>query len=209
VHDADTGFGQALDLDLDLGQALDPDLGQALGADAEGALDAGAGLEPAPRAGAGAGIERALAIAYRYLSARERTQAEMRTHLERRGTDPQDIEWSIHELGEQGHLDDARFSRLFVQDKRELDEWGGDRIRQALLARGVERDVVDAALAEHEQNSDGGEIDRALAILRRRFPSPSGDRRERERALGVLLRKGYEADLALEAIAAHAGGRDA
>jgi len=164
-------------------------------------LDADTGLEAA--LDEEAGLERALAIAYRYLNARERTQAEMRGHLLRKGIDPHDVERSIHALGDQGHLDDARFARLFVQDRRELDEWGADRIRQALLARGVDRDVVDDALAEHEQNSDGGELDRALAVLRRRFPSPRGDRRERERALGVLLRKGFDTDLALQAITAH------
>jgi regulatory protein len=163
--------------------------------------DVDTGLETALHGDAG--LERALAIAYRYLNARERTQAEMRRHLLGKGIDSRDVERSLQALVDQGQLDDARFARLFVQDKRQLDEWGADRIRQALIARGVDRDVIDEALAEHEQNSDDGEIDRALVVLRRRFPSPAGDRRERERALGVLLRKGYETDLALEAITAH------
>jgi regulatory protein len=173
-------------------------------------LDADTGLEQAlhpddglkPTLDADAGLERALALAYRYLNARERTEVEMRAHLRGKGIDPRDVERSIQALAEQGHLDDARFARLLVQDKRELDQWGADRIRQVLLARGVDRDVVEDALAEHELDS-GGEIERALALLQRRFPAPAGDRRERERALGVLLRKGFDADLALEAITTH------
>ncbi len=154
-----------------------------------------------------AGLERALAIAYRYLNPRERTQAEMRTHLQRKGIDPRDVERSIQVLVDQGYLDDARFAHLFVQDKRQLAEWGADRIRQVLRTRGVDSEFVEEALAEHEQDSES-EIERALALLRRRFPSPAGDRRERERALGVLLRKGYDVDLALEAIAAHVRDTD-
>jgi regulatory protein len=159
-----------------------------------------------------AGLERALAIAYRYLNSRERTRAEMRAHLQGKGIDARDAERSIKALAQQGHLDDARFARLFVQDKRELDQWGVDRIRQVLHARGVDPDVADAAVADHEREHEGdsgGEINRALAVLRRRFPSPAGDRRERERALGVLLRKGYDSDLAIEAIAAYMRDPDA
>jgi regulatory protein len=195
VLDADTGLERALDADTRPERALDADAGLQRGLLADGGWDGTLHTD--------AGLERALEIAYRYLDARERTQAEMRAHLRGKGIDPRDTERSIHALAEQGQLDDARFARLFVQDKRELDAWGADRIRQALVSRGVDRDVVDDALAEHEQSSDGGEIERALAVLRRRFPSPAGDRRERERALGVLLRKGYDTDLALEAISAH------
>jgi regulatory protein len=147
------------------------------------------------------GLDQALAIAYRYLNRRESSEAEMRARLDRAGVDPPDVEQATAILLEQGYLDDARFARLFAQDKRELDQWGGDRIRQALRGRGVPPELVEEAVAAQPGES---EIERALALLRRRFPSPVGDRRERERALGMLIRKGYDSDLALDAIAAHA-----
>ncbi len=148
-----------------------------------------------------AGLDRALAIAYRHLNRRECTESEMRTRLERSGVELPDAEQAIAILLEQGSLDDTRFARLFAQDKRELEQWGSDRIRQALRTRGMASELIEDVLGA----ADGEpEIDRALELLRRRFPTPVGDRRERERALGMLLRKGYDSELALDAITAHA-----
>jgi regulatory protein len=149
---------------------------------------------------AGDGLDHVLATAYRYLNRRERTQAEMRARLSRASADPADVERALEILLEQGYLDDARFARLFAQDKRELDQWGSDRIRRTLLARGVDRDLVDEALGDQRGNES--ERERAVELLRRRFPSPPRERRDRERALGMLLRRGYDSDLALDAIAA-------
>jgi regulatory protein len=146
-------------------------------------------------------VQEAIADAYRYLNRRERTQAEVRGHLEGMGFDPGDVEQALAALVEDGQLDDARFARLLVQDKCELEGWGSDRIRQALLARGVGADQIEEALTAQDA---GDEMERALELLRRRFPAPTGDRRERDRALGVLVRKGYDVELALDAIAAHA-----
>jgi regulatory protein len=148
--------------------------------------------------------QRALQIAYRYLNRRERTQAEVRRRLASDGVDGPAIEATIANLSEQGLLDDARFARLFIEDKRELEDWGSDRIRRALLERGIERGIVEQALRDDDGDS---ELTRALALLRRRFPTPPRDRRERDRALGVLLRKGYDSELAVEALGAYA--RDA
>jgi len=62
--------------------------------------------------------------------------------------------------------------------------------------------VIEEALTEDESSAD--ELARAVELLRARFPSPPQDRRERDRALGVMLRKGYDAELAIDALAAYA-----
>jgi regulatory protein len=158
-------------------------------------------------------LQRALEVAHAYLNRRERSTAEIRRQLERRGISEGPAEATIALLIEQGYLDDARFARLFVSDKRELEQWGSERIRRGLLARGIERDVAERALVAGEVLSrpspEAGqeirtELERALALLRRRFPVPPADARQRQRALGVLLRKGYESEVALDALAAHA-----
>jgi regulatory protein len=152
--------------------------------------------------GPAGGGQRALEIAYRYLNPRDRTEAEVRAHLEGKGLDAGDVERSIATLRDQGYLDDARFARSLAQDKRTLEGWGSDRIRRRLSARGIERDLIEAALAGDDAPTE--ELDRAVAVLRRRFPAPPHERRERDRALAVLLRKGYDAELAIDALARHA-----
>jgi regulatory protein len=132
--------------------------------------------------------------------------SEVRAHLTGHGLDAEVADAVVEELIEQGALDDERFARVFVQDKRALEQWGAERIGRGLAARGIDRELADAALAERSDD-DGGdgddERDRALALLHHRFPVPPRERRDRERALGVLLRKGYEYELALEALERH------
>jgi regulatory protein len=144
---------------------------------------------------------RALSLAYAYLNRRERTTAELRAYLARKDLGEPAIDVALAELTELGYVDDARYARLFTQDKRTLEGWGGERIRRALRERGVERELVEHALSGDEA---GGELARALELLRRRFPHPPADRRERDRALGMMIRKGYDGELALEALAAYA-----
>jgi regulatory protein len=130
----------------------------------------------------------------------------MRRHLCRSGVEEETVEAAVRELERHGYLDDARFARLFAEDRRALDGWGADRIRRTLRGRGVERELIEAALTRAPDDAEDSELDRALAVLRRRFASPPTERRERDRALGVLLRKGYDGELALDAIAAYARG---
>lgn len=147
-------------------------------------------------------LEQALSLAYRYLDRRDRSTQEVRSHLEAKGLGAEPIAEAIGSLEGQGLLDDARFARLFSEDKRMLEQWGSERIRSALLARGIDRNTIDAAL---DGRSPQAELEQALGLLRRRFTEPPRARRERDRALGVLLRKGYDPDLALDALAAYAG----
>jgi regulatory protein len=154
---------------------------------------------------------KALDLSYAYLNSRDRTVTEVRLRLQRRGVSEELTEKAVQILVDQGFLDDTRFARLFVADKRTLEQWGSERIRRTLLSRGLDRHLIDAALAEEpepvgEDDEPENELDRALALLRRRFPDPPQDRRDRNRALGMLLRKGYESELALDALTAYARG---
>ncbi len=151
-------------------------------------------------------LQPALELALAFLNRRDRTVQELRLHLERKGVDADTGDACVQTLTQAGYLDDARFAQLFVQDKRELEGWGSERIERGLAARGIDRELIRSALSHDEQERAAGEteLDRALALLRRRFPSPPHERRERDRALGVLIRKGFESELALDALAAYA-----
>ncbi len=164
-------------------------------------------------------LQPALALAYRYLNPRDRTVAEMRRHLQAKGIEDSDADQAIATLLAQSYLDDVRFARLFTQDKRELQQWGSDRIRRDLRARGIKPELIERMLGGASSDAGPGvahptagdpspdaERDRALGLLRRRFPDPPRDRRERNRALGLLLRKGYDGELALDALAMYARG---
>ena len=140
--------------------------------------------------------ERAIELAYRAVGYRERTVAELRSFLERKRVGPCAIEEAVSELHQAGFLDDARYARRFAEDKRELDGWGSKRIARDLHRRGVPPDLVEAAIAGHGRES---ELSTALRLLEARL-RPPGDDRERARAWRLLVRRGYDADVAYEAV---------
>ncbi len=108
----------------------------------------------------------------------------------------------IDTLSEQGYLDDARFAARFAADRRSLDCWGAQRIERRLGELGVSRELVAAALVELRPEN---ELQAALDLLERRFPEPPRDDRSRNRALGLLVRRGYELELAHDALRLHRG----
>jgi len=144
-------------------------------------------------------LQRALDLAYRYLGHRARTVTEVRRHLEAKRVEPATIDLAIGDLLDQRYLDDARYAEQFADDRRRLDGWGSERIARKLGALGVDREHIDAALAG--QDADG-ELDAAVQVLRRRFRSAPETERDRDRALGMLVRKGYELDIAYDAVRA-------
>jgi regulatory protein len=145
-------------------------------------------------------LQHALDLSYRYLGFRDRTVLEVRRHLEAKRVEPDTIEQTVVELLEMGYLDDARFAERFIEDRRTLDHWGNERIERKLLSSGVAADLVETALAERD---DGGELEAALTVLARRFREPPETDRDRDRALGFLVRKGYELEVAYDAIRAY------
>ena len=144
-------------------------------------------------------LQRSLDLAYRFLGRRDRTVAEVRRHLAAKEVDEASIEAAVAELEEQGYLGDARYALRFAEDRRALDGWGGERIERRLQAAGAPAEHVAAALATQDPE---GELEAAVELLRRRLAEPPRSDRDRERALASLVRKGYELDLAYDAVRA-------
>jgi regulatory protein len=143
--------------------------------------------------------ERAIQIAHRAVGRRERTVAEVRILLERKRVEPEAIEDAVAELRQAGLLDDARYAKRFAEDKRELDRWGSERIARELHRRGVAPELIEAAVADQSREA---ELGTALLLLEQRAPSVRDDR-ERDRAWSLLVRRGYDTELAYEAVRRH------
>ena len=144
-------------------------------------------------------------LAWRALNRRDHTVAEIARALARKRVEPAVIDSVVGELCEQGYLDDARFAQRFAEDRRRLDGWGVERIERRLRELGIDGDLIAAAVECQDANE---ELAAALVLLQRRFPEPPATPRGCERALGMLVRKGYELELAHDAIRRHAGATE-
>ncbi len=138
----------------------------------------------------------AFELAVRALSRRERTVAELRSWLTHREVEPAEVDEAVERLIEMGQLDDERYASLFSEDKRELFGWGPGRIRDALIEKGIARQVAETA-AGGESHSELAE--RAADLLARRRDRLDDDS-ERGKALAFLARRGYELEVAYDAV---------
>jgi regulatory protein len=159
-----------------------------------------------PPADSGPGAERAECAAFELavgaLARKERTTVELTQWLRARGVAPAHVEAAVGRLIEVGELDDARFAQRYAEDKRELRGWGPERIRDALHERGVAPELVESAVGESAE----AVVERARASLARRG-EPAGDDVQRGRALAFLTRRGYDYEVAYEAV--RRAGREA
>ncbi len=137
----------------------------------------------------------ALNAAVGALHRRERTSAELHAWLSGRGIEVDLVEDVIAELIEIGELDDERFAFAYAADKRDLSGWGAERIEAALADRGLGRSLAERAASEPRD----AQLERAVGLLEGRGTDLS-DEAERSRALSFLTRRGYEYELAYDAI---------
>jgi regulatory protein len=130
------------------------------------------------------------------LDRKERTAHELALWLKGRGFAMDEIEAALRRLFEVEALDDERFARRYAEDKRDLSGWGPERIREALLDRAVPIDTIEGVLA---LDSHGDQLDRAREILIRRA-RPLDDDADRQRELEYLARRGYDYEIAYQAV---------
>lgn len=144
--------------------------------------------------------------ALRLLAHRSRSEQEMRTRLGMRGFDPATIADEIERLRAVGLVDDERFARAWVEERKQAAPRGRRMIRYELLGRGIEPDAVDVVTANLDDRVTAHEL------ARRKARSSSGTRDGYDAFLarvgGFLRRRGFDYELAAEAARAAWAERD-
>jgi regulatory protein len=113
--------------------------------------------------------------------------------------EPEVIDEVVAELERTHVLDDARFAERFTEDRRSLSGWGPERIELDLARRGIPQELIQPALA---QRSREDELAAAAQLLAERFNGLEDDR-ARNRAWQLLVRRGFDSELAYDAVRSH------
>lgn len=144
-------------------------------------------------------IDFARKIALDFLSARPRSESELRTALAKKNVAPELINEVCARFTEAGLLDDAAFASTLVTSRSEFSRRGKYRIRQELREKGISDDIADEALASV---SDDDELEAARSVAQKKARSLAGlEAHVAERRLaGTLARRGFSPSVVMQVV---------
>lgn len=126
------------------------------------------------------------ARALRYLVRREHSRAELARKLSPHAESPEAMNAVVDLLLSKKQLSDERFAE---ERARSLSrKYGAAKIRQDLKERGVADEIVERVSAE-------GDLERASAILQRKYREPATTREEQAKRARFLQSRGFSYDV--------------
>jgi len=140
-------------------------------------------------------LTRARNTAYRLLTYRPRSRAELKQKLVDKGFDEAVIEAVVVHLERLGYVNDRQFAEQWAASRVRLRGFGRRRIEQELRNKGIDRDTLGEALAGVFGAETELETARGVAE-KKRNTMKSLDREARRRRLsGFLERKGFSFEI--------------
>ncbi len=146
--------------------------------------------------------KRAKLRAMNLLKNREYTVKQLRDKLLQSGYPEKIAEEALHYVGSFHYTDDLRYAVAFISDHERTRS--RRRMEQDLMAKGIDRDVIDKAWREWEERG-GSQDEQAMidALLQKKhFVPEEADRKEKQRMYGFLVRKGFSGEQARKAVLA-------
>ena len=134
---------------------------------------------------------RAKNSAYRYLTYRPRSRAEIESKLHNKGFTDAVVRQVISDLIRLEYVNDREFARQWTRSRVRLRGFGRRRIEQELRSKGIDRDIIRQTFGE--LFGDDSEFETAKQTARKKLSTMrSVDRETRRRRLaGFLERKGF------------------
>lgn len=140
----------------------------------------------------------ALQVALSYLSYRERSEREVRRHLQDKGYARETVDTVVERLHAYHYLDDGVFAVSWIENRRRFRPRGERLLRSELLQKGVEREVVEQALSD--AGGDELALARAAAEKKLKTVRAADEPTFRRRLGGFLLRKGFDHEVVQQVV---------
>jgi regulatory protein len=144
---------------------------------------------------------RAYRSATRMLGARAKSAQDLKRALQRKGNDPEAIDYAIHRLTELGILNDREYAGMKARSIIRSKPAGRRFIEAKLREKGIESSIIRETLDEELEDSDPKA--EALNLARRMHRSlasnPDPEVRKR-RLIGRLSRRGFDHDAVRRAV---------
>lgn len=133
------------------------------------------------------------ARALRLLARREHSRAELERKLGPRAESPEVLEVLLIDLERRKQLSDERYAE---ERARSLSrKYGAARIRRELKAKGIDPETVAGISSE-------GELERARAILARKYREPAATREQRAKRMRFLQSRGFSSEIIFKLVSA-------
>jgi regulatory protein len=141
----------------------------------------------------------AYTVALTLLSARELSEAQLRTRLKRRQLDEDDIDAAVTRLKEDRTINDRRVAVAIARMESAIKHRGRSRVLQKIRQAGIESDIAEDAVREvFEEVDEGALLERALERrLRGKTPKELDDK-GRARVIRGLAAQGFRLEAILK-----------
>ena len=143
----------------------------------------------------------AYTLALTLLSARELSEAQLRTRLKRRQIDADDIDAAVARLKSDGTLNDRRVAGAIARMETGIRHRGRARVIQKIRQAGIDGDTTDEAVRQVFEDVDEGELlDQAIARKLRGKSAKELDDKGRARIVRAMVGQGFRLEAILKKV---------
>lgn len=140
-------------------------------------------------------IERAKSRAINYISGKLKTKYEVKLKLKEKDFTEDIIDQVIDILEREEYLNDRLYCEVFIEDKKQLNGYGKNKIKSLLIQKGVSKSVFEDFLDEFEYEE---EFDNALkmGIKKLNLLSNEDDNfKKKQKLINYLVYRGFSFDV--------------
>ncbi len=142
--------------------------------------------------------EQALQSLMRECARSERSSGDALRLMKRWGLSNEDAVKVLARLQSERFIDDSRYAEAFVRDKLNLSGWGAYKIKSALRAKGVSKEIIEEVVAPMLAETDMAERLEEMMVRRMRTMKYNSPYDAKTKLIRFAVSRGYDMEQAIE-----------